>query len=59
MGAAAPDQLLILSGAEQEYLLRVIEAAVKGSDLSMYGGWVAALQCVNIEWRPLGGAVSS
>jgi transcriptional regulator EpsA len=34
VGAAAPDQLLILSGADQECLLRVIEAAVQVRDLS-------------------------
>jgi hypothetical protein len=39
VGAAAPDQLLILSGAEQEYLLRVIEAAVQVRDLSQLFLW--------------------
>jgi transcriptional regulator EpsA len=34
VGAAAPDQLLILNGADQECLLRVIEAAVQVRDLS-------------------------
>jgi hypothetical protein len=34
VGAAAPDQSPIFSGAEQEYLLRVIEAAVQVRDLS-------------------------
>lgn len=39
MGAAAPDQLVILSGAEQEYLLRVIEAAVQVRDLGQLFLW--------------------
>jgi transcriptional regulator EpsA len=39
VGAAAPDQLLILSGAEQEYLLRVIEAAAQVRDLSQLFLW--------------------
>jgi hypothetical protein len=39
VGAAAPDQLLILSGAEQEYLLRVIEAAVQVRGLSQLFLW--------------------
>lgn len=39
MGAAAPDQLVVLSGAEQEYLLRVIEAAVQVRDLGQLFLW--------------------
>jgi len=36
---AAPSQLVLLSGAEQEYLLRVIEAAVQVRDLGQLFLW--------------------
>jgi len=39
VGAAAPDQPVVLSGAEQEYLLRVIEGAVQLRDLSQMFLW--------------------
>jgi transcriptional regulator EpsA len=39
VGAAAPDQLVILSDAEQEYLLRVIETAVQVRDLGQLFLW--------------------
>lgn len=39
MGAVAPDQLLTLSGVEQEYLLRVIEAAAQVRDLGQLLLW--------------------
>jgi hypothetical protein len=39
VGAAAPDQLLILGGAEQESLLHVIEAAVQVGDLNQLLLW--------------------
>jgi hypothetical protein len=43
VGAAAPDQLPILSGAEQESLLRVIEAAAQVRDLSQLLVWTQGL----------------
>jgi transcriptional regulator EpsA len=39
VGATAPDQLVVLSGAEQEYLLCVIEAAVRVRDLGQLFLW--------------------
>jgi transcriptional regulator EpsA len=45
--ATAPDQLVVPSGAEQEYLLRVIEAAVQVRDLGQLFLWTQGqLQCL-------------
>jgi hypothetical protein len=46
--AAAPDPSLTLSGAEREYVLRVMEAAVQLRDLSQLFLWTQGqLQSLN------------